>query len=168
MMEILDENLPVTPENLYRLVDAFIAEYRGRLFLRGQPEEPRIFRNGTEICLGSVSIGWVTAFPLTPLSSIVSIEANSNYSTCEMEQLRGYIIQAVKGDSQEAEKKVTTLRESNHFAYPPDKRREIVNKYRQEKASGHVISQNKWANHNYGISGRTLRNYELEIEEAET
>lgn len=58
-------------------------------------------------------------------------------------------------------------RNSEHFAFPPHKRREIVQHYRAARESGHMTNKDAWAGKNYGISGRTLLRYEREYEQAE-
>ena len=58
-------------------------------------------------------------------------------------------------------------RDSEHFAFPPDKRRAIVEHYRAARQSGQVTNKESWADQNYGISSRTLLRYEREYEQAE-
>jgi hypothetical protein len=58
-------------------------------------------------------------------------------------------------------------RNNEHFAFLPDKRREIVQHYRAARESGQVVNKDSWADKNYGISGRTLLRYEREYEQAE-
>lgn len=58
-------------------------------------------------------------------------------------------------------------RDSDHFAFSPEKRREIVQHYRAVRARGQVANKGGWAQANYNISGRTLLNYEREFPEAE-
>ncbi|MCA9922519.1 MAG: hypothetical protein KC421_09110 [Anaerolineales bacterium] len=66
----------------------------------------------------------------------------------------------------EKEQKNRQKLDSDHYAYPdPKKRRAIVKHYQQEKAVGNVSNKNAWAQSNYQISGRTLRNYEKEFSE---
>jgi hypothetical protein len=55
--------------------------------------------------------------------------------------------------------------ESDHYAYPRQRRREIVRRYRTARNSGEVKNKEAWAQANYGISVRTLRRYELEYPE---
>jgi hypothetical protein len=61
-----------------------------------------------------------------------------------------------------------THMESDHYAYPRHKRREIVQEYRLAHQGGQVVNKDSWAQANYSISGRTLRRYEREyLETAE-
>ena len=66
-----------------------------------------------------------------------------------------------KEHQQESSRKL----DSDHYAYPAEKRRAIVRHYRQEKEAGKVSKKDAWAGTNYQISGRTLRNYEKEFPE---
>ncbi len=54
---------------------------------------------------------------------------------------------------------------SDKFFYPQKMRHEIVIHYRQEWAAGRVANKEAWAQNNYMITGRTLRNYEHEFPE---
>lgn len=53
--------------------------------------------------------------------------------------------------------------DSGHFAYGPNQRRDIVAHYRRER--GAIVNKGAWAQQHYGISGKTLRNYEIEYPE---
>ena len=55
--------------------------------------------------------------------------------------------------------------ESDHYAYPFQKRRQIVRHFRMARARGEVQNKDAWAQTNYSISGRTLFNYEREFPE---
>jgi hypothetical protein len=55
--------------------------------------------------------------------------------------------------------------ESDHYAYPRQRRLEIVRRYRKARNQGEVKNKEAWAQANYGISVRTLRRYELEYPE---
>jgi hypothetical protein len=55
------------------------------------------------------------------------------------------------------------LADSGHYTYPPEKRWEIVQAYKEAKAKGEVENQDTWAGNNYQISGKTLRNYIKEV-----
>lgn len=58
--------------------------------------------------------------------------------------------------------------DSDHYAYPSRaKRREIVERYREKKKKNQIRNKNAWAQVNYGISGKTLLNYEKEYEAGE-
>jgi hypothetical protein len=57
--------------------------------------------------------------------------------------------------------------ESDHYAYPRQRRREIVRRYRTARNRGEVRNKEAWAQANYGISVRTLFNYEREFPETE-
>lgn len=50
-------------------------------------------------------------------------------------------------------------RHSNHFAYAPEKREEIVKAFREARTQGLVTNIEAWAKTHYGITGKTLRNY---------
>ena len=55
--------------------------------------------------------------------------------------------------------------ESDHYAYPRQKRREIVRHFRMARNKGEVKNKEAWGQANYGISVRTLFNYEREFAE---
>jgi hypothetical protein len=55
--------------------------------------------------------------------------------------------------------------DSGYYAYPPEKRQEIVNDYRRARACGEVMNKDKWAQSKYNISGKTLLEYEREFSE---
>jgi hypothetical protein len=55
--------------------------------------------------------------------------------------------------------------ESDHYAYPRQKRRKIVRHFRMARNRGEVQNKEGWAQANYNISGRTLFNYEREFPE---
>ncbi len=55
-------------------------------------------------------------------------------------------------------------KDSGHYAYSEAKRREIVADYHQARAEGKVQNMDSWAHSNYGICGKTLRNYLKEFE----
>ena len=55
--------------------------------------------------------------------------------------------------------------ESDHYAYPRQKRREIVRQFRMARNRGEVKNKEAWAQANHGISVRTLFNYEREFPE---
>jgi hypothetical protein len=55
--------------------------------------------------------------------------------------------------------------ESDHYAYPRPRRREIVHHFRVARRRGEVQNKEGWAQANYSISGRTLLNYEREFPE---
>ena len=55
--------------------------------------------------------------------------------------------------------------DSDHYAYPRQKRRKIVRHFRMARKRGEVQNKEGWAQANYNISGRTLFNYEREFPE---
>jgi hypothetical protein len=55
--------------------------------------------------------------------------------------------------------------ESAHFAYPKEKREEIVRNYREARLVGEIENKDAWARAYYGITGRTLLKYETEFPE---
>ena len=58
-------------------------------------------------------------------------------------------------------------RESDHFAYARERRREIVQHYWAARDKGQVASKDSWAAQHYRITGRTLLRYEHEVEQEE-
>jgi hypothetical protein len=54
---------------------------------------------------------------------------------------------------------------SQHFAFSPEKRWEIVTHYRAAWANGEVANKEQWARANYSISAKTLLRYEREFPE---
>jgi len=54
-------------------------------------------------------------------------------------------------------------RESDHYAYPYEKRKAIVEHYREELKKGLIQNKQAWASIHYHISDRTLLNYEKEF-----
>lgn len=90
-----------------------------------------------------------------------------------VEQLRKKLMEAVaKGDKnkvQEVEQAVADAVDNptSRFAHPPQKRREIVVAYREARVQRRVKNKEDWAQQ-YGISARTLLNYEEEFPEAKS
>lgn len=64
-----------------------------------------------------------------------------------------------------AQETTDTVSESGHFAWPREKRREIVEQYRDGRQRGEIENKDAWAQANHGITGRTLLNYEREFPE---
>ena len=64
-----------------------------------------------------------------------------------------------------ASPKGSEARETDHFAYPENERRDIVQQYRAARERGEVQNKERWARANYNISARTLLNYEHEFRE---
>lgn len=58
-------------------------------------------------------------------------------------------------------------RESDHFAYARERRREIVQHYWAARDKGQIASKDSWAAQHYRITGRTLLRYEHEVEQEE-
>ena len=58
--------------------------------------------------------------------------------------------------------------DSGHYVYSREKRKEIVDEYRQARSKGEVLTKDSWARTNYQISGRTLKRYEDEFPEPQT
>lgn len=54
-------------------------------------------------------------------------------------------------------------KDSGHFHYPPEMRRQIVLHYRKDKALGRVAMKEQWAQNHYNMTGRTLLSYEKEF-----
>jgi hypothetical protein len=57
-------------------------------------------------------------------------------------------------------------KDSGHYVHPHQKRKDIVNHYREERRD--IKDKDAWAKVKYQISGRTLLNYEKEFPESET
>jgi hypothetical protein len=55
--------------------------------------------------------------------------------------------------------------ETDHYAYPRQKRREIVCRFRMARRAGKVRNKEAWAQAHYNISSKTLLNYEREFPE---
>jgi hypothetical protein len=55
--------------------------------------------------------------------------------------------------------------ESDHYAYPRQKRRDIARQFRLARKAGTVRNKEAWAQAHYNISGKTLLNYEREFPE---
>jgi hypothetical protein len=53
--------------------------------------------------------------------------------------------------------------ESCHFAYPRLQRRRIVQHFQAARNGGEIANKDRWAQANYGISGKTLLTYEREF-----
>jgi hypothetical protein len=66
-----------------------------------------------------------------------------------------------------APKRSTANPESHHYAYEPEERRRIVERYRAALQDGEVENKEAWAYNNYRISRKTLWRYEQEFPEAE-
>jgi len=62
-------------------------------------------------------------------------------------------------------KEAETDQETDHFAYRQQQRLDIVNHYRAARNNGKVENKDSWARCQYGITGRTLLNYEREFPE---
>lgn len=58
------------------------------------------------------------------------------------------------------------VQDSEHYAYSPEKRRQIVEHYRTARKNGEIENKDTWADTNYGISRKTLWRYEQEFPEA--
>jgi hypothetical protein len=59
-------------------------------------------------------------------------------------------------------------RNSGHFRYSPEKRRQIVEEYLEARKKGRIKDKDVWAQARYGIAGRTLWNYEQEYKKMES
>jgi len=66
--------------------------------------------------------------------------------------------------SQEASVRPPSI-ESNHFAYPREKRRKIAAEYYEARRQGLVTNVNTWAETKHQITGKTLRSYLKEFPE---
>lgn len=56
-------------------------------------------------------------------------------------------------------------RESEHYAHPPEKRKNIAQAYKRDRNNGDVMNKDTWAQSNYQISGKTLNRYLKEFPE---
>ncbi len=63
------------------------------------------------------------------------------------------------------EKGVKKKVDSGYFAFPREKRFEIVIDYRRAREKGEVRNKHRWAQEKYNISGKTLSSYEKEYDE---
>lgn len=77
-------------------------------------------------------------------------------------QLQGV---AASGERGTTDRRDDRSRETDHFAYPEQERRDIVRHYRAARERGEVRNKEQWAHANYSISARTLFNYEREFSE---
>jgi hypothetical protein len=59
----------------------------------------------------------------------------------------------------------TQSEDSGHYAFSPDKRKEIVDEYREARNKRYIQNKNTWASHKHGICGKTLLSYEREFPE---
>jgi len=62
------------------------------------------------------------------------------------------------------EKPTRKTKDSGHYNYSPQGRKEIVEEYRAARATGNVTNKNAWAQL-HGVSGKTLLKYEREFPE---
>jgi len=58
--------------------------------------------------------------------------------------------------------------DSGRYSYSPKKRKEIVEQYRRGRDAGEILNKHAWVKSTYGITGKTLYNYEKEFPEVET
>jgi hypothetical protein len=61
--------------------------------------------------------------------------------------------------------KPVTRQETDHFAYPHRKRRQIVEHYRDARSKGQIVNKDRWAQMNHRISSKTLLSYERELQD---
>lgn len=74
---------------------------------------------------------------------------------------------AASGERCTTDRREDRCRETDHFAYPEQERRDIVRHYRAARERSEVRNKEQWAHANYSISARTLFNYEREFPELE-
>ena len=56
-------------------------------------------------------------------------------------------------------------RDSDHYAYPEEQRRELVEKYREAKKAGRITNKKTWIEHKAMVNVRTFLNWEKEFPE---
>jgi len=56
-------------------------------------------------------------------------------------------------------------RDSDHYAYPEERRRELVEKYREAKKNGRVSNKERWIKSRASVNVRTFLNWEKEFPE---
>ena len=56
-------------------------------------------------------------------------------------------------------------RDSDHYAYPEEQRRELVEKYREDKKHGRVANKQAWVQSHARLDVRTFLNWENEFPE---
>ena len=63
------------------------------------------------------------------------------------------------------ERELAIRPETDHFAYPYRKRRQIVEHYRDARSKGQIVNKDRWAQANYRITSKTLLSYEREFQD---
>jgi hypothetical protein len=100
-MLILNKILPISSDNLYKIVERFMVEYRCELALqtgRNYAETAKGYRTDfPEIYFNNVLEGWVRSYPLTLISTRVVVDANKNdgEDAPEMHELSDFIMEIV-------------------------------------------------------------------------
>ena len=56
-------------------------------------------------------------------------------------------------------------RDSDHYAYPEERRKELVEKYREAKKRGQVSNKERWIKSKASVNVRTFLNWEKEFPE---
>ena len=56
-------------------------------------------------------------------------------------------------------------RETDHYAYPEERRKELVEKYREAKKRGRIANKEAWVYSKAGVNVRTFLNWENEFPE---
>jgi len=99
-MIVLSKKLEVTPQNLVRIINTFIIDYRAQLALAGgnfSESEKTCRFNPPEIYLENHMMGWTYAIPLTDVMSRVVVEANADpgEDVTQMQKLSDHILEIV-------------------------------------------------------------------------
>ena len=99
-MIVLSKKLEVTPQNLVRIVNTFIIDYRAQLALAGgnfSESEITCRFNPPEVYLENQIVGWAYAIPLTNVMSRVVVEANADpgEDMTQIQKLSEYILEIV-------------------------------------------------------------------------
>jgi hypothetical protein len=140
-MIILNKILQVASDNLFKIVERFMVEYRCELALQTSHNlseiEMSCRTDFPAIYFNNMLEGWVQAFPLTFISSRVVVEANKNdgEEAPEMHKLSNFILEIVGEGLKEQpaagiRKEVSTLSELSQ---------ETVNKENENKESENTL-----------------------------
>jgi hypothetical protein len=134
-------------------MDAFVHATHDAMAYCDAEELFRLLQQGGNGHLKSASLGFLTS--------------DSGAAPCEA------TVNDCGGPTLPTKKASTFLRaedsavETDRYAYPRQKRREIISHYRMARKSGQVRNKEAWAQAHYCISGRTLFNYEREFPETD-
>jgi hypothetical protein len=99
-MIVLSKKFGVTPQNLVRIINQFIIDYRFQLLKSGgnySDSEKTCRFEPPEVFLDNKIVGWAYAIPLTDVISRVVVEANADpgEDVTQMRKLSDYILEIV-------------------------------------------------------------------------